>query len=138
MKAISYFFFYTYIGLVLTAGFWGAFINPVYDQKLLFQLDVHSLPDNTRINLLSQYRFLRAIELGFGIFSILFVKEIFSEKKYNRLFLLIMGLGVMSRIFSFIFDGSPGTFFYIFFFWELLGLISIFSYTAKYIHSHAS
>lgn len=138
MKAISYFFFYTYIGLVLIAGFWGAFINPAYDQKLLFQLDVHSLPDATRINLLSQYRFLRAIEFGFGIFSILFVKEIFTEKKYNRLFLLIMGMGVLARIFSFISDGSPGTFFYIFFFWELLGVISIFSYTTKYIHSDAS
>ena len=74
MRSANYFFYYTYIGLVIAAGFWGAFINPYFDYRLLFDFDTQSLPDFQRINMMSQYRFLRAIELGFGLFSILFVK----------------------------------------------------------------
>ena len=89
MKLANYFFYYVYIGTVVIAGFWGAFINPYFDYKLLFHLNVHDLPEYTRTNMLSQYRFLRAIELGFGIFAIVFVRNIFSDKKFNQLFLFI-------------------------------------------------
>jgi hypothetical protein len=137
MKAISYFFFYTYICTVVFAGFWGAFVNPAYDQQLLFHIDVHQLPDSSRIDLLSQYRFLRALELGFGIFSLLFMKHIFTIRKYNMLYLLIMALGILSRIFSLVFDGSPDRIFYGFLVFELLGIIFIFSYTHKLIKMYA-
>jgi hypothetical protein len=137
MKAISYFFFYAYIGTVVFAGFWGAFINPEYDHQLLFHIDVHQLSDSSRINLLSQYRFLRALELGFGIFSLLFVRLIFTVRKYNLLYLIIMALGVLARIFSLIFDGSPDKIFYIFLIFELLGIIFIFRYTNKLIRMYA-
>jgi hypothetical protein len=131
MKAISYFFFYTYIGTVVFAGFWGAFINPAYDQQILFHIDVHQLPDSSRINLLSQYRFLRALELGFVIFSRLFVKLIFTVSKFNHMYLLIMALCILARVFSLLFYGSPYKIFYVFLIYELLGIIFIFSYTNK-------
>jgi len=133
MKAISYFFFYVYICTVIFAGFWGAFVNPAYDHQLLFHIDVHRLPDSSRINLLSQYRFLRALELGFGIFSLLFVKLIFTVRKYNLLYLIIMALGVLARVFSLVFDGSPDKIFYVFLVFELLGIAFIFIYTHRLI-----
>ena len=77
MKFLSYFFFYTYIGLVLLAGFLGAFLFPSMDFPYLMEMDLSNLPEHSKVNLLSQYRFLRALELGFGLFSIVFIKEIF-------------------------------------------------------------
>lgn len=129
MRKLSYFFFYTYIGLVIVAGFWGAFVNPYFDFRQLFQLDPNSLKEFSKINALSQYRFLRAIELGFGLFSILFVRQIFSEKTFNILFLVIMGSGVLARGISWVVDGRPSNLFLFFMFYELLGLIFILAYT---------
>ena len=137
MNWLSYFFFYTYVGLVVIAGFWGAFINPYFDFKQLFQLNPSSLSDYSRINALSQYRFLRALELGFGLFSLLFAKQIFEEKVFNRLFLVIMGLGVFARIVSWIVDGTPSILFLFFLMYELTGLIIIYAYTNKIIRLHA-
>ena len=137
MKFLSFFFFYTYIGLVIIAGFWGAFINPYFDFKQLFQLDPFSLQEFSRVNALSQYRFLRALELGFGLFSILFVKKIFSERSFNLLFIIIMGSGVLARIISWQVDGRPSSLFMFFMFYELIGLIFIFIYTINKVAPHA-
>ncbi|WP_373493124.1 DUF4345 family protein [Aquiflexum sp.] len=129
MKISSYFFFYTYIGLVVLAGFWGAFIYPSLDFELMFGLNLSQLQDFERINLLSQYRFLRALELGFGLFALIFVREVFSDFKFNRLFLTIMGLGILARMFSWIFDGKPSYLTMFFMFYELIGWIVIFTFS---------
>ncbi len=131
MKALSYFFFYAYIGLVSLAGFWGAFLNARLDHQLLFQLDTRDLPEYTRINMLSQYRFLRAIELGFGLFSFFFTKAIFNERVFNRLFLSIMALGVLARLVSILYEGYPSWMTWFFLLFELIGVIIIFLYTRK-------
>ncbi|PXY46469.1 DUF4345 family protein [Flavobacterium hydrophilum] len=133
MRSANYFFYYTYIGLVIAAGFWGAFINPYFDYRLLFDFDTQSLPDFQRINMMSQYRFLRAIELGFGLFSILFVKNVFSEKKFNSFFIITMGAGVLSRIISIVMDGSPSFLMYFFLGFELIGVLVIYFYSLKLI-----
>ena len=131
MKTLSYFFFYAYVGLVTFAGFWGAFLNAHLDYRLLFQLDTRDLPDYTRTNMLSQYRFLRAIELGFGLFSFLFTKAIFTERAFNRLFLSIMLLGILARLVSLLYEGNPNWLTWVFLLFELVGVIIIFLYTRK-------
>lgn len=138
MKWISYFFFYTYIGLVIIAGFWGAFINPYFDFKALFDLETSTLNEYQRINILSQYRFLRAIELGFGIFAVLFVKNIFSDHKFNLLFLLIMASGILARLVSWSVDGMPSFLMLFFMIYELIGLLIIIVYSRNKIYKHAS
>jgi hypothetical protein len=134
MKLANYFFYYGYIGTVIIAGFWGAFINPYFDHNLLFHLNAHDLPDYTRINMLSQYRFLRVIELGFGIFAVIFVRNIFTEKKFNRLFLVIMTSGICARLVSIIVDGSPSGLMYSFLIFELAGVIIISLYSQKQLY----
>ncbi|UII25977.1 DUF4345 domain-containing protein [Fulvivirga maritima] len=129
MKGLSYFLFYTYVGLVVVAGFWGAFINPYYDFRFLFDFNLWQIPENQRTDLLSQYRFLRALELGYGIFSIIFFEQIFKHKLFNRLFLGIMLSGVVARFIAILFDGIPGRLFLFFMTYELLGVIIIFLYT---------
>lgn len=133
MRLANYFFYYSYIGLVIVAGFWGAFIYPEFDYRLLFNLETNTLTDFQRINLLSQYRFLRAIELGFGIFAILFVKSIFTEKKFNRLFIFIMSAGVLSRIMSIVMDGIPSSMMLFFLAFELVGVVVIIFYSRKLV-----
>ncbi|HSJ66663.1 MAG TPA: DUF4345 family protein [Anditalea sp.] len=129
MKKASLFFFYTYIGLVTLAGIWGAFIYPSLDFEVMFDLNLSQLTDFEKINLLSQYRFLRALELGFGLFALLYVKEIFSDFKFNRLFLTIMGVGILARIFSWLFDGKPSYLTMFFLFYEAIGWIVIFTFS---------
>ncbi len=137
MKQLSYFFFYTYIGLILLAGFWGAFGLPRLDHLWLFNFDTDTLPEESRINMLSQYRFLRALELGYGLFAVIFTKEIFTEKKFNTLFLLIMFSGVLARVVSLVMEGSPSRLFYFFLIYELTGVIVIYLYTRKTVKQHA-
>ena len=137
MKFASHFFFYTYIGLVVLAGFWGAFINPVFDFRFLFGMEVSALPDSHRINLLSQYRFLRALELGFGIFSLIFKKNIFTDHQFNTLFLVIMSSGIFARLVSIVADGVPNQLALFFMTYELIGLIVIYLYTKKHKKLHA-
>jgi hypothetical protein len=133
MKNLSYFFFYTYIGLVVLAGFWGAFIYPSFDFEIMFKLNLSQLTDFERINLLSQYRFLRALELGFGLFSMFFVKDIFADFKFNRLFLTIMGLGILARLFSWAIDGTPSILTMFFMFYEAIAWMVIFIFSKSKI-----
>lgn len=133
MRLANYFFYYSYIGLVIVAGFWGAFIYPEFDYRLLFNLETNTLTDFQRINLLSQYRFLRAIEMGFGVFAILYVKSIFTEKKFNRLFIFIMSAGVLARIMSIVMDGIPSWMMLFFLAFELVGVVIIIFYSRKLV-----
>ena len=131
MAFLNYFFFYTYIGLVVLAGIWGAFGFPHLDFRHLFSLELDTLSDYTQINMLSQYRFLRALELGYGLFALCFLKEIFSVRKFNLLFLSIMGLGILARIVSWLVEGAPSGLFIFFLSYEALGWGIILFYSFK-------
>lgn len=137
MRSISYFFFYTYIGLVCLAGLWGAFGLARLDFSLLMQADLAVLTDRAEVNVLSQYRFLRALELGFGLFALSCVREIFNERKFNQLFLSIMGMGFLARAVSLFYEGMPNGMMLFFMLYELAGLILIFIYTRQTIRDYA-
>ena len=131
LKFTVFFLFYTYIGLVLLAGFWGAFINPSFDFKFLMDLRFSDLKEEVYINLTSQYRFLRALEFGFGLYSFVFTKSIFAKGAHNQLFLTIMASGILARLVSIIAEGRPNNLFLFFIGYELVGWIAIFIYTRK-------
>ena len=129
MAFLNYFFFYTYIGLVLLAGFWGAFVYPYLEFEYLLEVDLQTLEEGAKVNLLSQYRFLRALELGYGLFAIVFLKEIFSIRKFNLLFLTIMGGGILARVVSWLVEGTPNGWTIFFLFYEAVGwgIIAVYS-----------
>lgn len=131
MAFLNYFFFYTYIGLVLLAGFWGAFIYPYLDFEYLLAVDLQTMEEAAKINLLSQYRFLRALEFGYGLFAIVFLKEIFSVRKFNLLFLLIMGCGILARAVSWWTDGTPNGWAIFFLSYEAIGWVIIAWYSKR-------
>jgi hypothetical protein len=131
MKYASYLLFYGYVLTLLLAGGWGAFGGAALDHRLLFDLDVRQLPPATSASLLSQYRFLRLIEVGFGLFALVFVREIYQQPKFNMLFLSVMAAGVLARALSWQVDGPPKPVFGFFLVYELVGVVVLFLYTRR-------
>ena len=128
MKILSLIFFYGYVGFLVVFGALGVFTARL-DHPILFMLQPESLPPKTSASLLSQYRFFRAIECGFGVFAFTCRKAIFNKRFFNRLFLGTMFGGVAARIVSLLLDGSPFPAFYGFLLSELVGGTLIFLYT---------
>jgi hypothetical protein len=102
---VSLVFFFGYAGLLVVAGAWGI-IGARLDLPVLLRLHVGWLPARAQANLLGQYRFLRALELGFGAFALVFRRSIY-RVPYNRVFLGTMACGVAARLLSLAADGTP-------------------------------
>jgi len=128
MKWLAGLFFCAYAATLLIAGAWGACFARS-DAQFLLHLDVRTLDHRTAASLLSQYRFLRAIECGFGLFSIVFRREIFVRDTFNRIFLATMAAGVIARLISLVVDGKPGAVFYLFAGYEIIGVFIISAYS---------
>ena len=125
LRRVSLVFFFVYVALLIVAGAWGI-VGARLDMHVLLQLHIHDLPHRAATNLLSQYRFLRAIELGFGVFALTNRQRIYSLRSYNRLFLSVMTAGVAARLVSLALDGTPSWWMFVFLGWELVGVILIF------------
>jgi hypothetical protein len=120
--------FFGYVVLLVVAGAWGI-VGARLDMRWLLLVHLDDLPDRADANLLSQYRFLRAMELGFGLFALRYWREIFRLRSYNRIFLAAMASGVAARLISLGADGWPSVWMYAFLAWELAGVVAIFAYT---------
>jgi hypothetical protein len=120
--------FFGYVLLLIVAGAWGI-VGARLDMRWLLRLHLDDLPDRAQANLVSQYRFLRAMELGFGLFALRYWREIFRLRSYNRIFLAAMACGVGARLLSLAADGLPSFWMYLFLAWELVGVVTIFAYT---------
>ena len=125
LRRASLVFFFVYVASLIGAGAWGM-VGARVDMWVLLQLHINNLPDRTAANLLSQYRFLRAIELGFGVFALTHWRRIYSVRSYNLLFLSVMAAGVAARLLSLGLDGGPSWWMYLFLGWELVGVALIF------------
>lgn len=128
MQLLTALFYYGYVGVLILAGGWGV-LGARLDHRLLFGLDVSTLEPKAAASLLSQYRFLRAIELGFGLFALLFKREIYTVPLYNHVFLTAMFLGIVARVISLVLDGRPRSAFYFFLGYEGVGIVLIYAYT---------
>lgn len=124
MKAATTVLFGGYVALLLVAGAWGV-VGARIDFPLLLHLPLDGLAPEAEANLLSQYRFLRAIELGFGLFALRFRKEIFTISAFNQLFLFTMAGGVIARLIGLVVDGRPTGVMFGFLGWEAVGVIVI-------------
>ena len=117
--------FWAYVLTLVVAGIWGLF-GARLDFPILLDQPVGKLSPAGAADVLSQYRFLRGIEAGFGLFAIWWRKEIFtSGTAYNRLFVLTMGMGVLGRIVGWALDGRPSWPMFVFLAVEVAGLACI-------------
>ena len=124
MRAATTVLFGGYVALLIVAGAWGV-VGARVDLPLLLHLPLDGLTPEAEANLLSQYRFLRAIELGFGLFALQFRREIFTHSAYNRLFLFTMAAGVVARLIGLAADGRPTGVMFGFLGWEAVGVVVI-------------
>jgi Domain of unknown function (DUF4345) len=136
LRRAAWVLFFGYVGLLILAGAWAVLFGRA-DQSLLFGLHLGDVSPRTQANLMSQYRFLRAIEMGFGLFALIYRDAIFQRRAYNRLFLFTMASGVFARIISIALDGSPSWWMYLFGGWELVGVVVIYAYTRKTLQDDA-
>lgn len=116
--------FYAYVLTCLVAGVWGVF-GARWDFPVLLRQPVAGLDPDGMKDVLSQYRFLRAIEAGFGLFALRYRTEIFTTPSFNRLFLWWMGFGIVGRLVGVAFEGIPGPVALVAVGGELLGLVAI-------------
>jgi hypothetical protein len=103
--------FYGYALFLVSAGGlaglfvpeWGPLDFEVY-ARVVFRLD---LPAEDMASVVNQYRFMKSTEFGFGLFALLFRREIYTSRKVNRFFLGIVFLGAAIRALSLAIDGTP-------------------------------
>ncbi len=122
-------FFYGYTGLCVVAGATGAVFART-DVALISGFDPRKeLEERCAATMLSQHRFLRALEMGFGILSLHERDRIHTDVLTNRLFLSLMACGIAARAVGRAIDGRPRANAYAFGGAELVGLMLIFAHT---------
>ncbi len=103
--------FYSYAWFLVTAGGilglfvprWGPLDFEVY-ARAVFRAP---FTPEEMASALNQYRFMKSVEFGFGLFALLFRREIYTQPKFNRFFLGIVFLGASMRVLSILVDGRP-------------------------------
>lgn len=116
--------FYAYVVTLVAAGVWGVF-GARLDFPDFMRQEVSDLDADAVNSMLSQYRFLRGIEAGFGVFALRFRHEIFTDPTFNRLFLGWMGFGILARLVGLSLEGWPQIVMIGALVGELMGLVAI-------------
>jgi hypothetical protein len=106
MDYVTATFFWGYAFMLVTVGASGIFVAR-WELARVFAIPLASLSAPTRATILNQYRFLKAVELAFGIFCIRFHSEIFELGAARQVFLSGAALAVFARLWSTWRDGRP-------------------------------
>jgi hypothetical protein len=125
VRRVALVFFVVYCATLVVAGLWGALLAQ-YDFPLILDLELDEIPDDSEETLLSHYRFLRAVEFCFGLFALVYWRQIFAQRIPNVIFLTTMAAGGAARLLGLAFDGSPSGLVYAVLAWELVGVVVIF------------
>ena len=111
--------FWGYVLMLIGIGASGILIAP-WELKHVFMLPLDSFPAKVQATLLNQYRFMKSVELSFGLFCWIWHLNIFQPGLFNRVFLAGVFLGVAARLLSWLIDGQPHGVFLMFAALELL------------------
>lgn len=106
MRLLTALLFWTWVGALVLLGGSGIFTGE-WELRLVYGIDLASMSPMEQAGLLNQFRFLKAVEFGFGFFCILFRREIRRVPLFNRLFLSIVFLGASARALAIALDGWP-------------------------------
>jgi hypothetical protein len=106
MKILTAILFCGWSGALLVLGGLGIFTG-AWELDRIFGIDLVGMGAERTASLLNQYRFLKAIEFGFGLFCFMFWREIFQSRVFNRLFVLVVFLGAGARALSIVIEGWP-------------------------------
>lgn len=110
-----------YAAFLVAAGAIGMFYLH-WELVTFYGLGPESFKGADGATLLNQIRFFKAIELTFGIFCLIYRRDIMAGGLACTIFLTGLALGVFARGLSWIFDGTPHPLFI----WFLIAEIIVF------------
>lgn len=110
-----------YAAFLIAVGAFGMFFLH-WELAMFYGLGPESFQGTDGATLLNQFRFLKAIELTFGVFCLIYRRDILAGGLACTIFLTGLALGAFARGSSWVFDGTPHTAFI----WFLIAEIVIF------------
>lgn len=117
MKQAAFYLILAYGGMLLAVGLAGIFVAP-WELDVIFSV-------NADATLLNQYRFLKAVEMGAGLFCLVYSKDILQRGRHATVFLALVAGGVFARSYAWLVDGRPAGMFLVFLLLEVLVLIVV-------------
>ncbi len=106
MRRAAQVFYYGYTLMLLGVGGSGILIAS-WELPHIFAVDLSAMAARPAATLLNQYRFLKSMELAFGLFCWVYRRDIWAGGTARRLFLAGVFGGVAARIVSLAMDGVP-------------------------------
>jgi hypothetical protein len=95
-----------YSAMLVAIGVAGIF-GARWELATVFGIDPSAWPPEAEPTMLNQYRFLKSVELGAGLFCFAYRSKILAGTRASAVFLAIVGLGVAARTLSWFIDGRP-------------------------------
>jgi len=96
-----------------------------WELSTVFGIDLSAWPHDIQATMLGQYRFLKSVELGAGIFCIAYRKSIMGGDRAAAVFLAILFIGVSARTLAWIVDGRPAAAFIAFLVLEAIVFVAV-------------
>jgi hypothetical protein len=113
-----------YSAMLVVVGVAGIF-TARWELATVFGIDPGSWSQDIQATMLNQYRFLKSLELGAGVFCFAYRADIAAGGRASRVFLAIVALGVIARSIAWFLDGRPATVFLIFLVLEALTFVAV-------------
>lgn len=110
---------FLYSTALVVVGAVGIF-TPHWEFPTLYGIDPSGFSHDSQANLLNQYRFLKAVELGAGLFCFANRPSTLDGGRGSLLFLALVSLGIFARTLAWIADGRPSALFIGFLLFEVL------------------
>jgi hypothetical protein len=110
---------FLYSTALVVVGTVGIF-TPHWEFPTLFGIDPSGFSHDSQANLLNQYRFLKAVELGAGLFCFANRPSTLDGGRGSLLFLALVSAGIFARTLAWITDGRPSALFVGFLLFEVL------------------
>lgn len=124
MRTAARILLWGYGAMLCAVGFAGIWISG-WELDTVHHLATESWPPAVRASFLNQYRFLKGVELGGGLFCLGLQARILDGGREGALFLALVAAGVVARVFAWIADGRPSTAFIVFLALEFLVLVVV-------------
>jgi hypothetical protein len=113
-----------YSAMLVVTGIAGI-LSARWELATIFKVDPSSWSPDIQATMLNQYRFLKGLELGGGLFCLAYRADIMAGGRASRVFLAIVAAGIAGRAFAWIVDGTPATAFVIFLVLETLVFVAV-------------
>lgn len=115
---------FCYSAMLVVVGAVGIF-TPRWEFASIYGIDSSMWSLATQATMFNQYRFLKSVELGAGLFCLAYRQAILSGERAAALFLALVLLGVSARSIAWIVDGRPAPLFIAFLVLEALVFIAV-------------